>query len=70
MVSLVTLVILSMNFQLRIRNLLQTSKELERSNQIILELNRPENYLKDAETGQRGFLLCEDTAFLQPPYFK
>jgi signal transduction histidine kinase len=65
-VSLVTLVILSVNFQQRIRNLLQTSEEVERSDQIILELNRLENYLKDAETGQRGFLLSDDTAFLQP----
>lgn len=65
-VSLVTLVILSLNFQQRIRRLLETSAAVERSNEIILELNRLENYLKDAETGQRGFLLSDDTAFLQP----
>ncbi len=67
-VSLVLLVVLSVNFQQRINNLLRTSDSVTRSNEIILELNRLENYLKDAETGQRGFLLSEDTAFLQPYY--
>ena len=30
------------------------------------ELNRLENYLKDAETGQRGYLSSNDTVFLRP----
>ena len=62
------LVIMSLKFQQRINNLVNSSKDVEKSNGIIMELNRLENYLKDAETGQRGFLLSEDTSFLQPYY--
>jgi signal transduction histidine kinase len=65
-ISLIVLVILSLNFQNRIADLLKSSDTVTRSQQIMMELHRLENYLKDAETGQRGYLLSRDTVFLQP----
>ncbi|WP_336516806.1 sensor histidine kinase [Pollutibacter soli] len=65
-VSLATLVILSLTFQRRINELLKLSHSEEQSNKIIIELNRLEHFIKEAESGQRGFLLTGDSSFLEP----
>jgi two-component sensor histidine kinase len=44
----------------------ETNDEFRRDFQIVLELRRTESLLTDAETGQRGFLLTSNPAFLAP----
>lgn len=63
-ISLATLVILSLTFQNRINELLKLSHTEEQSNQIIIGLNRLEHFIKEAESGQRGFLLTRDSSYL------
>ena len=43
-----------------------SSKWVNHSYEINLELERLVSYLKDAETGQRGFLITKDSTFLVP----
>ncbi|MEC4005723.1 CHASE3 domain-containing protein [Flavobacterium sp. SUN052] len=45
-----------------------TSAYVERSYKVSLELERVISYIKDAETGQRGFLLTKDSTYLKPYY--
>lgn len=42
------------------------SDYIDHTNEVITEILNLENYLKDAETGQRGFLLTGDSLFLEP----
>lgn len=44
----------------------KTSFYVEKSYHVSLELERLISYLKDAETGQRGFLLSKDSIYLEP----
>ena len=44
----------------------KTSYYVERSYHVSLELERVISYIKDAETGQRGFLLSKDSSYLKP----
>jgi PAS domain S-box-containing protein len=44
----------------------QDRNRLEHSRRILLELTRTESLLKDAETGQRGFLYTNDSKYLKP----
>ncbi len=44
----------------------KTSFYVERSYHVSLELERVISYMKDAETGQRGFLLSKDSTYLKP----
>jgi len=64
--SLLLLLISSIASYISIQNLLQSSKEVERTNQVIRELENTISILKDAETGQRGFLLTNMEEFLEP----
>ena len=64
--SLLILVITSVASYSSIHNLLDSSKWVDHTDSVISELNTTLSTLKDAETGQRGFLLTDDTAFLQP----
>src|ERR1700750_1252219 len=66
--SLLILVITSVASFSSIRNLMDSSKWVDHTDSVINELNMTLSSLKDAETGQRGFLLTDDTAFLQPYY--
>lgn len=43
-----------------------SSKRVNHSYDINLELERLMSYLKDSETGQRGFLITKDSTFLKP----
>lgn len=47
----------------------RSSYFVERSYHVSLELERVISYMKDAETGQRGFLLSKDSTYLKP-YFE
>jgi len=42
------------------------NRRIEHAYKVILKTSELENYIKEAETGQRGFLLTNDSAFLKP----
>ena len=64
--SLLILIITSVASWSSIHNLLDSSKWVDHTDSVINQLNSALSSLKDAETGQRGFLLTGDTAFLRP----
>ncbi|RYY31291.1 MAG: response regulator [Chitinophagaceae bacterium] len=64
--SLLLLVISSVASYMSIRNLLASAGEVEHTNQTISDLRSVISTLKDAETGQRGYLLTNDPQFLTP----
>lgn len=64
--SILLLVISSVASYFSIINLLKSSGEVEKTNETIINLENVISALKDAETGQRGYLLSGDTRFLQP----
>jgi two-component system CheB/CheR fusion protein len=64
-ISVLILVIISAISYSTIKNLLQSRKLVDHSNLIILKLEKVISVMKDAETGQRGFLLTNDKEFLQ-----
>lgn len=49
-------------------NLLSVSQLIIKTNIIKLKLEQTLSYLKDAESGQSGYLLTKDTSFLRPYY--
>ena len=49
-----------------IDSLNNSTKWVNHSYEVNLELERLISYLKDAETGQRGFLITKDSTFLEP----
>ena len=65
-ISVLILVIISAFSYSTIKNLLESRKLVDRSNLIILKLEKATSLMKDAERGQRGYLLTKDTGFLQP----
>ena len=46
----------------------KTSTWISKSYEVSIELERLLSYVKDAETGQRGYLLSRDKSFLRPYY--
>src|ERR671912_173756 len=64
--SLLLLVISSVASYFSIVNLLKSADEVERTNATIADLEESMSALKDAETGQRGYLLSGDISFLEP----
>ena len=65
-ISMVILMASSAASWVSIRNLLQSSDLVEHSNKVVTDLNETLSMMKDAETGQRGFLLTGNEVFLQP----
>ena len=65
-ISLSILGSLSIIFYERYSEYTQYADAVEETYEVITELNRLATFLKDAETGQRGFLLTRDSAFLEP----
>ena len=65
-ISVLILVIISAFSYSTINNLLESRKLVDHSNLIILKLERAVSIMKDAERGQRGYLLTKDTEYLQP----
>jgi signal transduction histidine kinase len=62
------IIILALSFLLY-RSYLQSSiqnRRIEHAYKVILQTSELENFIKEAETGQRGYLLTNDSAFLQP----
>ena len=64
--SLLLLFISSLASYISITNLVKSSRMVSHSNQVITNLEEIISTLKDAETGQRGYLLTADKLFLQP----
>ena len=64
--SLILLFISSFASYISIRNLIQSSELVRRSSTIIDNLNSILSVAKDAETGQRGFILTNNPSFLEP----
>jgi signal transduction histidine kinase/DNA-binding response OmpR family regulator/CHASE3 domain sensor protein len=64
--SLLLLIVSSVASFFSIRNLLVSASWVDHTNTVILNLERTLSFLKDAETGQRGYLLTGDEDFLGP----
>lgn len=65
-ISLLLLIVSSVASYVSIQNLLTTQKEVNHTNIVIQKLEDVVSVLKDAETGQRGYLLTNDPQFLDP----
>ncbi len=65
-ISLVLLLLTAVASYISIHNLIKGSEMLKESNRTIRNLNNTLSLIKDAETGQRGYLLTNDTRFLDP----
>ncbi len=64
--SLVVLIISSTASFISINNLVDSSDMVSHSNKVIRNLDRLFSLVKDAETGQRGYLLTGNQRFLEP----
>ncbi|MES2829050.1 MAG: response regulator [Bacteroidota bacterium] len=64
--SLLILFITSLASYLSINNLIESSDLVAHSNKVMANLDGVVSTLKDAETGQRGYLLTGDKSFLEP----
>lgn len=64
--SLIILLLSSAASFISIQNLLKSAESVNHSNAVTLEVESILSIMKDAETGQRGFLLTNDETFLQP----
>ncbi len=63
--TLLLLISLAASFY-SIQKLIQNSELVNHTNQVLIESENIISYMKDAETGQRGYLVTLDPAFLQP----
>jgi CHASE3 domain sensor protein len=66
--SLIILFISSLASYVSIGNLIKSTELVKHSDEVILNTENIISYLKDAETGQRGFLLTGNKVFLTPYY--
>ncbi|MBO9676478.1 MAG: response regulator [Sphingobacteriaceae bacterium] len=66
--SLIILFISSLASYISIGNLIKCTDLVKHSDEVILNSENILSYLKDAETGQRGYLLTGNKAFLAPYY--
>jgi CHASE3 domain sensor protein len=64
--SLALLLISSIASYMSITDLIQSSELVRQSNEKIENLNSVLSVMKDAETGQRGYMLTGDPSFLEP----
>jgi len=65
-VSLIVLILSSAASWFSIQNLLDSEKWVNHTVKVISQLDFIISRMKDAETGERGYLLTKDTVFLQP----
>jgi len=64
--SLLILIISSIASYSSIQNLLSSARQVDHTDSVINRLEMALSTLKDAETGQRGYLLTGDTTYLRP----
>ncbi len=67
-ISILLLIITSVASYVSIRNLLESARLVNHTNLVIKQLDETLATMVDAETGQRGFLLTGEDAFLEPYY--
>lgn len=67
-VSLVVFISISSVFYSKLNEMMSYSNETDNAHKIVESLRHIEKLMVDAETGQRGFLLTNDSSFLKP-YF-
>jgi signal transduction histidine kinase/CheY-like chemotaxis protein/CHASE3 domain sensor protein len=65
-ISLSILLVASFASFLSNRNLIESSQLVNHTNEVIVNAESLISEVKDAETGQRGYILTNDPAFLQP----
>lgn len=65
-ISLFLLLLSSVASYISIKNLIYNSMLMRESNQTIFDINNTLSLVKDAETGQRGYLLTGDSRFIIP----
>ncbi|WP_298740015.1 response regulator [uncultured Chitinophaga sp.] len=65
-VSLLLVLASAITSYISIRNLLTSQQLVDHTNSVILKLENTISILKDAETGQRGFLISGKPEFLEP----
>src|SRR5438445_12769108 len=66
--SLLILIVSSIASYSRIQNLLESARWVDHTDYVINRTELTLSTLKDAETGQRGYLLTGDTIYLRPYY--
>ncbi|MBO9152363.1 response regulator [Chitinophaga sp. GCM10012297] len=64
--SLFLLIISAVASYISIGNLVSSAESVEHTNQMLHYLDDAISYMKDAETGQRGYLITGDESFLEP----
>lgn len=64
--SMAILFISSIASYISIKNLIENAQMVRSSNRVIKDLNQVLSLIKDAETGQRGYLLTGQQQFLEP----
>jgi len=64
--SLLLLIGISVASYISMQNLFQSAKLVDHTNLVVLKLENIMSTMKDAETGQRGFLLTNRKEFLEP----
>jgi signal transduction histidine kinase/DNA-binding response OmpR family regulator/CHASE3 domain sensor protein len=64
--SLLILIATSAASFISIRNLIYSAGEVNHTNSVLKQLENAISYTKDAETGQRGYFVTRDSAFLDP----
>lgn len=64
--SVLILLLVSLTSYLTLRSLLNSSRMVEHSNQVVQKLEQLLSEMKDAETGQRGYLLSGKSSYLEP----
>jgi len=65
-ISLLLLIITAVASAISINNLLRNQEQVRQTSNVIIKLENVMAVLKDAETGQRGFLLTGKDQFLEP----
>lgn len=65
-ISLLLIILISALSYKHINSLSQSAKQVVHTHKVQIELEQLISNLKDAETGQRGFLITNDSVFLQP----
>lgn len=66
--SLILLILSSLASYISISNLIKSADQVAHSNEVMTNLDNTISNLKDAETGQRGYLLTGNKVFLEPYY--
>ena len=64
--SLILLILSSLASYISISNLIKNAVLVAHSNDVMSNLDNTISFLKDAETGQRGYLLTGNKVFLEP----